>query len=269
MALQSIGLGVAPSGAGGDAARTAFEKINANFSNPAHAASKLVQTSPTDTTAGALMAVGAFGWNGGAAIAVLNTTDADTLLTPGLYLFGSNGVNLPTPAMYPFVWVFAAKDGASPATKQVAYSVTNNRIATRTRFNGTWSSWREVYSQETILGTVSQSGGVPTGAIIERGSNANGEYIKWADGTLECWQRSVTVECVADVDLDVTWPLPAAFNAVNAAATCTLRSPATTNVFTVHKLQGNHTSAAACTMRVRFSVTQSYLLTFHAIGRWY
>jgi len=37
-----------------------------------------------------------------------------------------------------------------------------------------------------ILGTVSQSGGVPTGAIYERGSNANGEYVKFADGTMIC-----------------------------------------------------------------------------------
>ena len=37
-----------------------------------------------------------------------------------------------------------------------------------------------------ILGTVSQSGGVPTGAVIERGSNANGEYVKFADGTMIC-----------------------------------------------------------------------------------
>lgn len=36
------------------------------------------------------------------------------------------------------------------------------------------------------VGTVSQSGGVPTGAIIERGSNANGEFVKYADGTLIC-----------------------------------------------------------------------------------
>lgn len=34
-----------------------------------------------------------------------------------------------------------------------------------------------------IVGAVSQSGGVPTGAIIERGSNANGEFTKFADGT--------------------------------------------------------------------------------------
>lgn len=36
------------------------------------------------------------------------------------------------------------------------------------------------------LGTVSQAGGVPTGAIIESGSNANGEYVKFADGTMIC-----------------------------------------------------------------------------------
>lgn len=42
-----------------------------------------------------------------------------------------------------------------------------------------------------IVGTVSQSGGVPTGAIIERGSNANGEFVKYADGTLIC-TRSIS-----------------------------------------------------------------------------
>lgn len=37
-----------------------------------------------------------------------------------------------------------------------------------------------------IVGTVSQSSGIPTGAVIESGSNANGVYIKWADGTMIC-----------------------------------------------------------------------------------
>ena len=36
------------------------------------------------------------------------------------------------------------------------------------------------------VGTVSQSGGVPTGAIIEKGSNANGRYVRFADGTQMC-----------------------------------------------------------------------------------
>jgi len=38
----------------------------------------------------------------------------------------------------------------------------------------------------TILGTVSQASGVPTGAIIETGTNANGTYTRWADGTQIC-----------------------------------------------------------------------------------
>lgn len=37
-----------------------------------------------------------------------------------------------------------------------------------------------------IVGTVSQSGGAPTGAIMEFGSNANGTYTKFADGTMFC-----------------------------------------------------------------------------------
>ncbi|MDR7285687.1 hypothetical protein J2X84_004537 [Pseudomonas corrugata] len=37
-----------------------------------------------------------------------------------------------------------------------------------------------------MVGTVSQAGGVPTGAIIESGSNANGWFVKFADGTMIC-----------------------------------------------------------------------------------
>jgi hypothetical protein len=43
-----------------------------------------------------------------------------------------------------------------------------------------------VYAQSTILGTVSQSGGVPTGEVIHRGSNDNGEFVRFADGTQIC-----------------------------------------------------------------------------------
>ena len=39
----------------------------------------------------------------------------------------------------------------------------------------------------SVIGTVGQSGGVPTGAIFERGNNANGNYIKFAVGTMICW----------------------------------------------------------------------------------
>jgi hypothetical protein len=59
-----------------------------------------------------------------------------------------------------------------------------NSIATAAIENGAVTTAK--IAPSAIVGTVSQSGGVPTGAIIERGSNANGEFVKYADGTLIC-----------------------------------------------------------------------------------
>lgn len=60
----------------------------------------------------------------------------------------------------------------------------------------TGSAWRvcglvgaptsPVVTRAGLLGPVSQSGGVPTGAVIERGANANGDYVRFADGTQIC-----------------------------------------------------------------------------------
>ena len=36
------------------------------------------------------------------------------------------------------------------------------------------------------VGAVAQIAGIPTGAVVETGSNANGRYTKWADGTMIC-----------------------------------------------------------------------------------
>lgn len=50
--------------------------------------------------------------------------------------------------------------------------------------------------QARILGTVSQAAGVPTGAILETATNANGTYIKYADGTMIC-TKSVSIASAA------------------------------------------------------------------------
>ena len=56
MTIQTISLGAAPSGAGGDTFRSTGTKVNENFTNNTHAASRYVGKS-----AGNLMEVGAFG----------------------------------------------------------------------------------------------------------------------------------------------------------------------------------------------------------------
>lgn len=76
--------------------------------------------------------------------------------------------------------------------------------------------WVEIFHQHSIVGSVYESGGIPTGAIIERGSNANGEYVKFADGTLICsrWRTGETVAegiNAPDSLFEKTWTFPSVF----------------------------------------------------------
>lgn len=59
MTIQTVNLGTAPTGAGGDTFRSTGAKINENFTNPSHAASRYV-----GTAAGNVMEVGAYGLGG-------------------------------------------------------------------------------------------------------------------------------------------------------------------------------------------------------------
>ncbi|SFB18892.1 hypothetical protein [Azotobacter beijerinckii] len=60
----------------------------------------------------------------------------------------------------------------------------------RSAFEKAMANFEELFSQgyrkNNVVGTVEQSGGVPTAAIIEQGSNANGRYTRFADGTQIC-----------------------------------------------------------------------------------
>ncbi|MCG7626061.1 hypothetical protein [Epibacterium sp. Ofav1-8] len=61
----------------------------------------------------------------------------------------------------------------------------SSEILVRTSGNS-FGGWARLIHTENLLGTVSESGGTPTGAVVERGSNANGEYVRFADGTQIC-----------------------------------------------------------------------------------
>ena len=67
-----------------------------------------------------------------------------------------------------------------------------------------------VFNKSNIVGAVSQSAGVPTGAVIQRGSNANGAFVRYADGTQICWTESAFI--VPPIgNSSVTWTFPIAF----------------------------------------------------------
>lgn len=71
-------------------------------------------------------------------------------------------------------------------------------------------------TKPALIGTVSQSGGIPTGAVFERGNNSNGEYVRFADGTQICTFPTGgigagTPQGNAWTSGASTWTFPAAF----------------------------------------------------------
>ncbi|WP_079518052.1 hypothetical protein [Kosakonia radicincitans] len=123
-----------------------------------------------------------------------------------------------------------------------------------------------------ILGTVSQSGGVPTGAIIERGSNANGDYVKYADGTLICWFNNATTVTTSSaagnlyVSSTTTFTFPAAFSALPVV------SPAGRYISGGSVAWGIVRAVTATTAELfglGFLTNGGVSLGYVAVGRWY
>lgn len=186
------------------------------------------QTSVTDTTAGALMVVGAFGIGRlyDLRATVLETgTPADVFsrgAVSGFARGGPDGLNIPAITgnnAYGVLSVYGHWQDSSGAAGAASreFLTTTGRKFLQTQTSGSWNQWREVFTTGNILGTVSQTGGVPTGAIIERGSNANGEYVRYADGTQICTNSSfaftdrTTGNGALFKTADLSWTFPAAF----------------------------------------------------------
>ncbi|SFD68902.1 DUF2793 domain-containing protein [Roseivivax sediminis] len=84
------------------------------------------------------------------------------------------------------------------------------------------------YGPATLVGTVSQAGGTPTGAAIETGTNGSGTWTRFADGTQICHHVGLATASGAVA----TWTYPAAFSAA-PAVTATPTSGATARIVTL------------------------------------
>jgi hypothetical protein len=161
-----------------------------------------LQTSATDNTAGALMTVPAFGIGVTGTATALDDLD-ETTTASGVYSVSASTTG---------TWPMSAGSGmveilrrASTGFVQIL-TMTGTARTFQRRYSSGFGTWYELYHRGNIVGTVSESGGVPTGAIIESGSNANGYYTKWADGTMICRHKLASSSSAA-----VTWTFPVAF----------------------------------------------------------
>lgn len=162
-----------------------------------------VTQSATDATAGRLLKVGDFGIGGGA-VDLTGTTDLkDRNLASGFYGYNANTVpgGPETVAWRHVLQVISTTIGGSVRRMFIssrAPSGTDHRVWIGVSEGTSAITWREVLHAGLILGTVSQSGGQPTGAVIERGSNGNGEYVRFADGAQICTRTADLGSILAD-----------------------------------------------------------------------
>jgi len=172
-----------------------------------HATGRAVQSDDTDATQGRLLTVGAFGLGQtgtGPAITDIDATD----LPAGTfrYLTGSPGAASLPPALQSGDGVVRIERHDASLLRQTVWR--NDFLGglwARIYSGGTWGVWRLIYDHSTILGPVSESGGLPTGALIEQGSNADGTYLRFADGTQICSRQFVSAAS------SHAWTFPLAF----------------------------------------------------------
>ena len=120
-----------------------------------------------------------------------------------------------------------------------------------------------------ILGTVSQSGGVPTGAIMEYGTSSSGSYIRFADGTQVCWTRSYTFgPAPANTTVNSPWTPPLPFASSVSAVFVSLQFPQTSDAALINRL-GGYQVGGNVIVQGNFTIAQAYTLAIFAIGRWY
>ncbi|WP_372884208.1 DUF2793 domain-containing protein [Shimia sp.] len=131
------------------------------------------------------------------------------------------------------------------------------------------------YGPGNLVGTVAQSGGMPSGAVMETGSNGDGAYLRWADGTQICWgvkpHGALDIQSAAGGGFGsavITENFPQVFAAapsVTLSVVCT---------------SGDHDGWAALTgctasqfslqhLKLSPTVSQDRELHFQAVGRWY
>ncbi|MBF9227591.1 pyocin knob domain-containing protein [Acinetobacter nosocomialis] len=145
MTIQTVNLGSAPTGDGGDTFRSTGAKINENFTNPSHAASRYV-----GTAAGNVMEVGAFGLGLEIGIEISGQDlNLGSQYKAGNYS-GDTLANSPYPkasGIYNYLQVNNLSSGGASLYQYqeitAANHSTGNERYYRLLINGGWTSWRK------------------------------------------------------------------------------------------------------------------------------
>ncbi|WLR94253.1 pyocin knob domain-containing protein [Shinella zoogloeoides] len=107
----------------------------------------------------------------------------DTATEPGWYTGRAGTENAPGGQSY---MGQVMRHNSAGFIRQELWDSTGTLAFYRFQINSVWQAWRPTLWRRTAVGTVSQD--ESSAAIVQRGSNANGEFVRFADGTQICWK---------------------------------------------------------------------------------
>lgn len=122
--------------------------------------------------------------------------------------------------------------------------------------------WNRVVTQESAI----LDPALNTGGIVSSGSNANGTYTKYADGSLDMY-HFMSLAHTADAELVTGWtfPHPALLGGVTFAG---IAAVVTTQNYDEKKMAISQSSTTAASLRSKISTTQSCTINLFFKGRW-
>jgi hypothetical protein len=115
-----------------------------------------------------------------------------------------------------------------------------------------------------FVGTVAT--GATNGAIIQRGSNANGDFVRYADGTMIC-TNVITESRSATGVVQTNWTMPSTF--VNVLDYVPAAHPATSRPDLVIGTTPLRASSSVVEVYVNRTTTTSTTVYVSAIGKWF
>ncbi|WP_313650435.1 pyocin knob domain-containing protein [Pseudomonas soli] len=202
------------------------------------------------------------------------TTDLNSISETGSYAYIASTGNIPYLGQG---YVFHIQHSNLLYASQEAIALDGITTARRVKQNGTWSKWRQGYAQNNVVGTVAIAGdGVPVGALIERGSNTNGRYTKFADGTMIC-EGYVTIPAQAmSTDAGATATFSAPFSSQPRVIWCPVANTGSGSQADVGLLMynGTYMTISNSSWRLnsysyRSGTSQPTMFSYIAYGRWY
>ncbi len=244
------------------------------ITNASMTAWAVITATPTTATSLAITSWGGAALPAGSPYRILRVSDADRLIAAHADLMAALVPNLTSLGGL----TLAANKGihATGAGALATHDLTafGRALAGLTGANGKIpvATAAGAAAMRDIVGTVSQSGGVPTGALMEYGANANGVYARYANGVQICWNASAglvnTLNASGALFMSgsVSWAYPAEFAV--APVVLPSRGGSASGLRWVSLGTVSATSAALYAVSTTSGTTEA-AISAAAIGRWF